>query len=155
MHRFFSGLSVLFCWSINHSKIFFDPPPRVMKIKTKINKRDLIKCKTFCIAKESINKMKRQPSEWGKSTSIRCYRVQPFVTPWTAAHQAPAVSRRFSRQGYWSGLPFPSPGDFPDPGIKLRSPALQAGSLPSEPPGKPCEMLAIQSIQTAHEVSKC
>ena len=48
---------------INHSKIFFDPPPRVMKIKTKINKRDLIKCKTFCIAKESINKMKRQPSE--------------------------------------------------------------------------------------------
>ena len=50
-------------FDINHSKIFFDPPPRVMKIKTKINKRDLIKCKTFCIAKESINKMKRQPSE--------------------------------------------------------------------------------------------
>ena len=44
---------------------------------------------------------------------------------------------RFSRQEYWSGLPFPSPGDLPDPGIKPESPALQADSLPSEPPGKP------------------
>ena len=43
----------------------------------------------------------------------------------------------FSRQKYWSGLPFPSPGDLPDSGIEPRSPALQAGSLPSEPPGKP------------------
>ena len=42
----------------------------------------------------------------------------------------------FSRQGYWSGLPFPSPGDLPNPGIELRSPALQAASLPSEPPGR-------------------
>ena len=48
---------------INHSKIFFDPPPRVMKIKTKINKWDLIKFKSFCTAKETVNKMKRQPSE--------------------------------------------------------------------------------------------
>ena len=40
------------------------------------------------------------------------------------------------RQGYWSGLPFPSPGDVPDPGIELGSPALQADTLPSEPPGK-------------------
>ena len=43
----------------------------------------------------------------------------------------------FSRLEYWSGLPFPSPGDLPDPGIKLRSPALQADSLPPEPPGRP------------------
>ena len=43
----------------------------------------------------------------------------------------------FSRQEYWSGLPFPSPGDLPHPGIKPRSPALQAATLPSEPPGKP------------------
>ena len=50
----------------NRSKIFFDPPPRVMKIKTKINKWDLIKLKSFCTAKETINKMKRQPSEWEK-----------------------------------------------------------------------------------------
>ena len=51
---------------INQSKIFYDPPPRVMKIKTKINKWDLIKFKRFCTAKETINKVKRQPSEWDK-----------------------------------------------------------------------------------------
>ena len=51
---------------INQSKIFFDPPPRVMEIKTKINKWDLIKLKSFCTAKETINKVKRQPSEWEK-----------------------------------------------------------------------------------------
>ena len=53
-------------FDINHSKIFFDPPPRVMKIKTKINKWDLIKLKSFCTAKGTLNKMKRQPSEWEK-----------------------------------------------------------------------------------------
>ena len=62
--------------------------------------------------------------------------VQLFVTPWTVAYQAP-LSMEFSRQGYWSGLPFPSPGDLPNPGIKPRSPALQADALPSEPLGKP------------------
>ena len=51
---------------INQSKIFYDPPPRVMEIKTKINKWDLIKLKRFCTAKETINKVKRQPSEWRK-----------------------------------------------------------------------------------------
>ena len=55
---------------------------------------------------------------------------------WTVAHQLP-LSMGFSRQEYWSGLPFPSPGDLPDPVIKLWSPALQADSLPSEPTGKP------------------
>ena len=51
---------------INHSKIFFDPPPRVIEIKTKINEWDLMKLKTFCKAKETTNKTKRQPSEWEK-----------------------------------------------------------------------------------------
>ena len=63
-------------------------------------------------------------------------RVHLFATPWTVAHQGPP-SMRISRQEYWSGLPFPSPGDLPDPGIKLESPALQADALPSELPGKP------------------
>ena len=54
---------------------------------------------------------------------------------WTVAHQAP-LSVEFSRQEYWSGLPSPSPRDLPDPGIKPGSPALQAESLPSEPPEK-------------------
>ena len=53
-------------FDISHSKIFFDPPPRVMDIKTKTNKWDLMKLKSFCTAKETINKMKRQPSEWEK-----------------------------------------------------------------------------------------
>ena len=54
------------------------------------------------------------------------------VIPWTVAHQAP-LSMEISRQEYWSGLPCPSVDDLPDPGIKPRSPALQADSLPSEP----------------------
>ena len=53
-------------FDVNHSKIFFDPPLRVMKIKTKINKWDLMKLKSFCTAKETINETKRQPSEWEK-----------------------------------------------------------------------------------------
>ena len=62
-------------------------------------------------------------------------RVQLFATPWTVAYQDPR-SMGFSRQEYWSGLPFPSPEDLPDPGIEPRSPALQADALLSEPLGK-------------------
>ena len=58
------------------------------------------------------------------------------MTPWTVTLQAP-LSMGFSRQEYLSGLPCPSAGDLPQPGIKPGSPALQADSLPSEPPGKP------------------
>ena len=62
-------------------------------------------------------------------------RVQLFATTWTVAYKAP-LSIEFSRHEYWSGWPFPSPGDLPDPGIEPRSPALQADALLSEPPGK-------------------
>ena len=62
--------------------------------------------------------------------------VQLFGTPWTVAYQAPP-SMGFSRQENWSGLPFPSPGNLPDPGIKPGSPTLEADALTSEPPGKP------------------
>ena len=71
-----------------------------------------------------------------KSKSSKLSHVQLFVTPWTVARQAP-LSMGFSRQEYWNGLPFPSPGDLPDLGIKPGSPALQEDSFPSEPPGKP------------------
>ena len=67
-----------------------------------------------------------------------CYslsHVLLFATPWTVSHQAP-LSMKFSRKEYWSELPFPSPGDLPDPGIKLWSPALQGETLWSEPLGK-------------------
>ena len=63
-----------------------------------------------------------------------------FETPWTAAYQAP-LSMEYSRQEYWSVLPFPSPGDLPDPGVESRSPTLQADALLSEPPGKPLKLL--------------
>ena len=59
-------------------------------------------------------------------------RVRLFATPWTVAYQAPP-SMGFSSQECWSGLPFPSPGDLPDPGIEPGSPALRADALPSEP----------------------
>ena len=69
-----------------------------------------------------------------KVKSLSCVRL--FVTPWTVAHQAP-LSMGFSRQEYWCGLPFPSPGDLPNPGIEPRSPTLKAEALTSEPPEKP------------------
>ena len=65
--------------------------------------------------------------------------VQLFVTPWTVAHQAP-LSMGFSRQEYWNGLPFPLPGDLPNPGIEPSSPvalALPNGCFTTEPLGKP------------------
>ena len=68
---------------------------------------------------------------------LRC--VQLFATPWTVAHQAP-LSMRFSQKEFWSELPFPPPGDLPDPGVNfslLHLLCWQAGSLPLAPPGKP------------------
>ena len=78
-----------------------------------------------------------------KVKSLRC--VLLFGTPWTVAHQAPQ-SVEFSRQEYWSGLPFPSPGDLPKPGIEPGSPTLQAGALSSEPPGATSLTLACSKI---------
>jgi len=80
-----------------------------------------------------------KPRVWVSWTFPRCAwslsHVQLFATPKSVAHQAPP-SMGFSRQEYWSGQLCPSPGDLPDPGIKLSSPTLQADSLPSEPPRK-------------------
>ena len=64
------------------------------------------------------------------------------MTPWTVAQQAP-LSMELPRQEYWSGLPLPSQGDLPKPSIKPSSPTLQADSLPSEPPGKPQRLNAV------------
>ena len=106
-------------YDINHIKMLYDPTLRVMEIKTKINKWKLRKCKSFCTAKVKVKSLSH---------------VRLFATPWTVAQQAPP-SMGFSRQEYWSGLPFPSPGDLPNSGIKPGSPALQADAR--EPPGKP------------------
>ena len=99
---------------------------------------------------------------------LNCFsRVRLFATPWTVARQAP-LSMGFSRKEYCSGLPLPSPGDLPNPGVKPGSPALQTDTLPSEPPGKPIieayiilimamllacqipEKLTVSSCQLAH-----
>ena len=76
----------------------------------------------------------RSSQKWSEVNLLS--HVQLFTTPWTAASQAPP-SMGFSRQEYWSGLPFPSPGDLPDSGIEPGSPSLQVDALPSKPPGKP------------------
>ena len=77
--------------------------------------------------------------------------VQLFVTSWTVAHQAP-LSMWFSRQEYWSGLPFPSSENLPDPGIKLKSPALASVFFTGEPPGKSTHIYAyiIYPIHICH-----
>ena len=76
-------------------------------------------------------------------------RVRLFATIWTVAHQAP-LSVGFSRQGYWSGLPFPLLGDVPDPGVEPRPPALQVDSLSSEPPGKPFSLMEQSRYSAGH-----
>ena len=115
---------------------------------------DLLLCVNFCCTAESLcidthihllfhilfHYVLSQDTDY----SSLCYtvkvkslsRVQLFATPWTLAYQAPR-SMGFSRQEYWSGFPFPSPGYLPDPGIKPRSPSLEADALTSEPPEKP------------------
>ena len=73
-----------------------------------------------------------------ESKSVNCSVVSSsLLPPWTVAHQAP-LPMQFSRQEYWSGLPFISPGYLPNPGMEPGSPALQADSLPSEPQGRVC-----------------
>ena len=79
--------------------------------------------------------------------------VQLFATPWTVARQAP-LSMGFSRQEYWSGLPWPSPGDLPNPGIKPGSPALQADALSSEPPGRGYKPHLILLSQGTHYLTQ-
>ena len=203
---------------INCTKVFLDQSPKAVEIKAKINKWDPIRPVSFFTAKETINKMKRQSTDWKsifandatnkdliskiykqfiqfnnnsekthkqpnwklgrrpkqtflqrrhtdgqewheETLSIASYgemqmsaairhclellrgllfkvkvkveslsRVQFPATPWTAAYKVPP-SMELSRQEYWSGLPFPSPGHLPDPGIKPGFPALQTGAF--------------------------
>ena len=86
-----------------------------------------------------------------KVMSLSC--VQLFATPWTRTYQTP-LFMGFSKQEYWNGFPFPSPGDFPDPGLKPRSPALQADALPSEPPGKPKNVQTTVQLHSFHILAR-
>ena len=76
-----------------------------------------------------------------------------FVTPWTVACEAP-LSMKFFSQEYWSGLPIPSPGDLPKPGMKPGFPALQANSSPSEPPGRPVKLSILILIFSSSGLSQ-
>ena len=86
---------------------------------------------------------------------LSCFsHVWLFVTPWTVALQAP-LSMRFSKQEYWNGFPCPPPGDLPDPGIEPTSSALQASSLPTEPPGKPWHLIWLLPKSSLNQSHMC
>ena len=99
-------------------------------ITNSITYQHLKHLKLLIFKTRTLKKIKLKPYMWVWK-SLSC--VQLFATPWTVAYQAP-LSMGFCRQEYWSGLPFPSPGELPNPGIEPRSPVLQADALPSEPP---------------------
>ena len=100
---------------------------------------------SICQWKRGINDEQSRQTYGGNDFYFGCVcvlsclvRVQLFAAPWTVAHQAP-LSMRFSRQEYWSGLPFPSPGDLPDPGMEtmsLAAPALSGEFFTTKPPRK-------------------
>ena len=85
---------------------------------------------------------------WQRKVKVKLLsHVWLFATPWTIAYQVPP-SMGFSRQEYWGGLPFPSPGDLPNPGIEPGSPPLKADTLPSEPPGKSSTLSYLQNSRS-------
>ena len=114
----FAFMSLLLWWIL-----------RPLKAETVSSSYDLSQCLAKCFTK------KESESEVAQSCLTLCNPMD-CATPWTVACQAPP-SVGFSRQEYWGELPFPFPGDLPDPGIEPRSPTLQGDSLPSEPPGNP------------------
>ena len=109
----------------------------LMRVKEESERAGLqLNIKTTTTTNNNNNKLRSwhlAPIEKKESKVKLLSHVRLFLTQWTVAYQAPP-SMGFSRQEYWSGLPFPSPGDLPDPVIKPRSPAMQADVLPSEPP---------------------
>ena len=108
-------------------------PPQIVKVSLTPVNLHLQFLNPICGAPSFPWSIFSLPSE---SQSVSWSVMSDSATPWTTAHQAP-LSMRFSRQEYWNGLPFPSPGVLPNPGLESRSPALQADSLPSDLPGKP------------------
>ena len=121
---------------------FFAPPNNELAILTSpLSLKDLMK--VLLSGQTTIGVAHTQPEEESFCPLLRTWctlaqllsRVRLFVTPRTVVHQAP-LPMEFSRQEYWSGLPYPPPGVLQDPGVELGFPALQADSLPSEPPGK-------------------
>ena len=128
-------------WELTELRLvshFFGPQYAILQNGLKLLPRDAIMipkdypCQRDRAMSSIYRNMLWVKVKWSEVKSLSHVRL--FATPWTVAHQA-SPSMGFSRQEYWSGLPFPSPGDLPDPGIEPRSPALQADALTSEPPG--------------------
>ena len=103
------------------TKLTLGPTPKVSWSTASLSPRSYLNCCCCLITQSWVTKLTLSNS---------------FGTPWTVAHQAP-LSMGFSRQEYWNGLAFPSPGNLPDPGIKLTSPALADGFFTTELLGKP------------------
>ena len=112
----------------------------------------LVCCSPWCckIKSDWATKLKMQLGCKSESLS----HLWLFVTPWTVAPQAP-LSMEFSRQEYWSGLPFPSPGDLLDPEIEPRFPTFQADSLLTEPPGQSVGRGLNKGSMTFHRLNPC
>ena len=126
------------CYSPNSSPRPFPPCPQVCSLHL---------CLYFSLANRFISRIFPDPIHmqywvliYGICFPLTCCLVavmsSSFASPWTAAHQVPLFMRS-PRQEYWSGLPFPSPGDLPNPGIKPASPALRVDSLPLSYQGSP------------------
>ena len=102
-----------------------------------------------CFHRQKFSKLVTPENKLFGAESESCNCVRFFATPWTIAYQAP-LSMEFSRQEYWSGLPYPSPGDLPDPGIKptsLGSLALAGGFFTTVPPGRPILLIRYTQIK--------
>ena len=103
---------------------------------------------------DHVSDMALQKGTWDKKVKVKWLsRVWLSRIPWTVAHQA-SPSMGFSRQEYWSGLPFPSPGDLPNPGIEPWSPTLQSDALTSKPPGKPWDKRDHFLMKLASQLNK-
>ena len=97
---------------------------------------------------ENYKTVRKNKDKRNNQNDKQIYEMVPNTiseTLWTVVYHAPP-SMGFSRQEYWSGLPFPSPGDLPDTGIKPGSPTLEADALTSEPPGKPIRQVQFNSV---------
>ena len=127
------------CWSSTNYKVSKNRPGfyiSMQPIKVAVDLWCVFVCwiiDKYSLVRENYVACKLPPDT--NAMQLLLSRVRLFATPWTIAHQAP-LSVGFSRQEYWSGLPFPSPGNLPDPGIKTVSPAFTDGFFTTEPPGK-------------------
>ena len=120
---------------LSHVRLFTTPWTTACQASLSItNSQSLLKLMSMEVMMPSNHLILCHPQvKWVSEVAQSC---PIFATLWTVAYQA-SPSMGFSRQEYWSGLPFPSPGDLPDPGIEPGSPALEADALTSDPPGKP------------------